>query len=894
MEKMKLFVISHTHWDREWYQDFQNYRYRLVRLVDDLLDMLERNPAYKVFHLDGQTIVLRDYLDIRPENAERLKKQIQDGRIVIGPWYVMPDEFLSSGETLVKNLQKGFEICADYGVEPMRNGYVTDIFGHNSQFPQILRGFGIEAATLYRGIGDYEKDTFLWQAPDGSRVVAYKLDRERSYSNFYFAVRYPYEDRPFDPQDAVERMKQLRDRMKAMAVTDMSIMMDGVDHVDADENVLELIKLFEREIPDIEFVHARLDEYLTALKARNIQLDVIEGALYNLGYEGINNQVLKNVLSSAVHLKQENDRCETLLTRIAQPLDAFTTLLSPRLAPLGKDDYTAKPRKGYFDKAWDYLLQNEPHDSICGCSKSDVHRDNAYRFRQCRLIAERMTEDAMDELAANTLAAGDDYTGQILVYNPSPRACGPVFLTHLDIPAGHQGNLRFFGPDGAPIRVQLIRNTNYQQCIHSLRHLIRFRIMERWEAAVELPVPPLGYAVIGYRSLTTRWSENGSYSCVELHHPQRLTGSLRTAKDVFDNGVVELKVQADGRLQVTEKATGRVFRDLLTFEDCADVGDGWNYRKPLTDSRIFDTGAACRYSVESDGPLATVLRIDKTLEIPESFDSAGNRRSEATVPMTVSTTVFLLKGERVISFRTTLKNQAVHHRLRVLFPTGMKTDTFVTKLPFDMASWNIRADDYAAHVEEETFVHPSQGVTYIGEGAGGAALFTRGLYEVEVTDDQEHSLTATLFRSPVNETGMVHPEDGLMQRELTFDYAFCPACGGAEDALLEGEKWRAGCACRYFEQGRGQLPRAAALLSLSGESVVVSNLVLAAGGAYDVRLYDISGRESRVELGCAQPILSAELVDLKGGVLSPLEVRDGKVLLPVSPHKILTVRFHCS
>ena len=146
-----LYVVSHTHWDREWYESFQNYRYRLVRMVDDLLDLLENDPEFKVFHFDGQTIVLRDYLEIRPENEARLRKQIFDGRIVIGPWYVMPDEFLISGEALIKNLQFGHEICADYGVQPMKNGYVIDIFGHNSQFPQILRGLGIGAATLLPG-----------------------------------------------------------------------------------------------------------------------------------------------------------------------------------------------------------------------------------------------------------------------------------------------------------------------------------------------------------------------------------------------------------------------------------------------------------------------------------------------------------------------------------------------------------------------------------------------------------------------------------------------------------------------------------------------------------------------------------------------------------------------
>jgi alpha-mannosidase/mannosylglycerate hydrolase len=164
-------------------------------MMDELIEHMEQDPDYRFFHMDGQTIMLEDYLEIRPEQEERLKKLIRAGRIVIGPWYVMPDEFLLTGESLVRNLQKGFEICKAYGVEPMKSGYVTDIFGHNSQFPQILKGFDIDSAVLYRGIGDYLKDSFQWEGADGSHVLCVKLDRDRSYSNFYFAIRWPFEGR---------------------------------------------------------------------------------------------------------------------------------------------------------------------------------------------------------------------------------------------------------------------------------------------------------------------------------------------------------------------------------------------------------------------------------------------------------------------------------------------------------------------------------------------------------------------------------------------------------------------------------------------------------------------------------------------------------------------------
>lgn len=114
----KLHVISHTHWDREWYQTFQGYRKRLVAIIDELIEQMEKDEKFRFFHLDGQTIVLEDYLRIKPENEVRLRKLIEDGRLIIGPWYVMPDGFLVSGESLVRNLLRGMKFVMNIMLSP--------------------------------------------------------------------------------------------------------------------------------------------------------------------------------------------------------------------------------------------------------------------------------------------------------------------------------------------------------------------------------------------------------------------------------------------------------------------------------------------------------------------------------------------------------------------------------------------------------------------------------------------------------------------------------------------------------------------------------------------------------------------------------------------------------
>jgi Alpha-mannosidase len=882
-----LYVVSHTHWDREWYESFQNYRYRLVRMIDDLLNLLENDPEFKVFHFDGQTIVLRDYLEIRPENEARLRKQIKDGRIVIGPWYVMPDEFLIAGESLIKNLQLGHEICTEYGARPMKNGYVTDIFGHNSQFPQILRGFGISAATLYRGIGDFRPDAFTWRAADGSEVTAAKLDRERSYSNFYFAVRWPFEDGGATDEKLVTHMKHLLEHSIPLATSDCILMMDGCDHLDAERGLPSLIKLFERELPGVKFKHCCIDEYFAALANKQVKLDTITGPLYNLAYTGVNNQVLKNVLSSMVILKQQNDECERLLTNYAEPLDAFTYMLGEK-TPLGINDYFASPRDGYFKRAWDFLLQNQPHDSICGCSASETHEDNLNRFKQSRELGNLMLRDAMFELARELEPSPLAKNGSVLVYNPTQTALSGCFTAKLITPAGAGDNVKFYDENGAELRFQTISTRGYIQPVHRLRKLIQAHSHEERTVIIEGTVPGAGYKALSYEVVPGNGFDEYSYGIKDVNHPKRLMGSMFTSRGNLDNGIYNIKIDDAGRLDITVKASGRTFSGLHAFEDCGDAGDGWNYRHPRFDAKVNDT-AAKRVAVISDGPLGAVLRVTKSLEVPARNSERGKTAPE-TETLEIVTDITITKDNPVISFRTSFENTAREHRLRVLFPTGLSADAFYTKTPFDMCRWPISAGDYSEHTEEETFVHPSQGVTFITDALNSTSVYAKGLYEVEVTDDASHTIALTLMRSPANETWNETRLTALL-RPLEFEYALsfydsCPA-----QAFVHGEAWRNPPISVYCAESStsGKLPRAGSFVKLSSDTVLLSAVKHTKDGI-ELRLLETAGIKQSVEITLNQPVKSAVYVDLLGNKITDASVTDGKVKAELSSKQFITLR----
>ena len=892
METFKLYIISHTHWDREWYEPFQQYRYRLVRAMDNLIRGLEEDETYPVFHLDGQTIVLEDYLEVRPEMRERLTRLIRDGRILVGPWYVMPDEFLVSGESLIKNLQMGHKICREFGTEPMKNGYVTDIFGHNSQLPQILNGFHIHAATLYRGIGDFPKDAFRWQSPDGSEVVAAKLEAERSYSNFYFAVRWPYEETGLDEADAVARMKALISRAREMSVGNAALMMDGVDHCGMEPEIPKMLELFRREIPEVEFIHTRIEDYFTQLDKASLSL--IQGTLYHIGQRGMNNGLLKNVLSSMVHLKQANDRCETYLTTVSEPLNAFCEVNRGKLRDFRRDDYSLAPRDTYLDTAWKYLISNHPHDSICGCSMSLVHRDNEFRYRQAQQIGELSARDCLGVLSRN-IRCEQNHPETVLLYNPSQVPVDGVQVFSMLLNWQETPNRRFFDAFGNPLEVQILEER--EECAHHERllQLIRLEKAARLTAAAKLSIPAFGYTVIYCDQLDSCWNPDKKMYCFDPYYPpHRLQGGQMTGYNRLDNGRLIVELNQRGLLDVTRKADGRVYRDLHLLEDRSDVGDGWNWRPAAQDGIIYGGGALEQFSVLADGPLCTVWKLTYALRLPETASASLKARSEREHIQRLTTVVTVPRDSTLLCFRTELENETENHRLRVLFPTGLAEETgFYTKTPFDFVRWDIAAEDDTDSQEPDTRVHPSQGITRIGTDGEAVALYAKGLYEVEVTNNSQRALALTLFRAAQTETGTCQPEDIKMQRQMAFEYALSFARQTPTETLREADQYRAGIQDFSFAPN----PQASGLagqdsfLKLSPCQKVLSH-ISRRGDWTTLRLYDISGIQEEVTVTVPEAkLVRVEYVDLLGNTQAQAAFTDHQATILCPAHQIVTVRF---
>ncbi|MGL4345139.1 MAG: alpha-mannosidase, partial [Cellulosilyticaceae bacterium] len=384
----KAHVISHTHWDREWYLPYEMHHMLLVEFMDTLLETMENDSEYKSFHLDGQTIILEDYLQVRPEKKEQLIKLIQEERIIVGPWYILQDEFLTSSEANIRNLQIGHKDAAKYG-KVSKIGYFPDSFGNMGQAPQILREAGIDTAIFGRGVkptgfnntvGEGDKfespySEMYWESKDGSKVLGILFANWYSNGN----------EVPVDQEVVKPYWDSRLANAGNYASTDHLLFMNGCDHQPVQTDLSQALDKARELYPDVEFIHSNFADYIQAVKD-NVpdNLKVIQGELRSQQTNGW--YTLANTASSRIYIKQMNARCQMLFEKVAEPL-----------ATMAYDLGKAYPHH-LFEYGWKVLMQNHPHDSICGCSVDSVHREMVTRFEKAEAVAQHIINESMNYL----------------------------------------------------------------------------------------------------------------------------------------------------------------------------------------------------------------------------------------------------------------------------------------------------------------------------------------------------------------------------------------------------------------------------------------------------------------------------------------------------------------
>ncbi|HUY86621.1 MAG TPA: hypothetical protein VMU77_05865, partial [Acidimicrobiales bacterium] len=409
----QVWIVPHTHWDREWYRPFQDFRVRLVELVDGLMELLEADPSYSKFMLDGQMAVIDDYLEIRPDALEQIEQMAKSGRISLGPWYILMDEFLVSGETIVRDLQLGIMRAEAFG-GPMEVGYLPDMFGHIAQMPQILTLAGLDHAIVWRGVpAAIDRTRFTWRSPDGSSVVADYLIN--GYGNAAAL--------PSDPKAAVEMLRSLDRESESFSFgnSDGILLMNGTDHqaprtwlAGVVEQMNSMQDSYSLEICGLQDAVTARDNSLP----ESSELIQWEGELRSSARANL----LMGVGSNRIDVKQAAARAERSLERRAEPLAALFA---------GADRWPDT----FFNLAWKQMILNSAHDSICACSVDEVVDAVLARFAEARQIGDTVGDRVLDKFALSLSSPGAtvvnlahrDRSGTIKVIIPGE-----------DVPAGCQ------------------------------------------------------------------------------------------------------------------------------------------------------------------------------------------------------------------------------------------------------------------------------------------------------------------------------------------------------------------------------------------------------------------------------------------------------------------------
>lgn len=886
-EVLDAVVVSQTHWDREWYMTFQQYRRRLVHVMDRLLDLLETKPAFRSFTFDGQACVLADYLEIRPENAERIRRLAQAGRLLFGPWFTLPDEWLVSGEAMIRNLLMGHRVAAEWG--PVNTvGYCPDAFGHVSQLPQILAGFGLSAVIFMRGMGD-ELDrlgqTFWWESGDTATRLLAVNQVGRGYGN-YSAIGYELGHidmsiAPMSLERALEDTLKAVEEMRPFLRTRTLLLNNGVDHMEAQANLPEIIAHVNASDRGVRLRHGTYQDFVDAVLAEQPRLETHRGEFHH----GRVHVILTGTLSTRIPLKQANARCQALLEGHAEPLAALAQLLAP-----GED------LRAFLREAWRLVLLNHPHDDICGCSIDQVHREMVPRFEQAEQIGAMIRREALLRAARLSAAPRPGALGHVAVFNPSswPRT-GPAEVT-VQLPVALVSEteaLRLVAPDGAVVPAEF----SWQRRWHTW-NFVQFEPVhpntECHEWRVRLAsrtLPPLGLEILA----------------IERGATGGLSGVAATDQ-TLENEHVVVRVNPNGTLDIECRETGTVFEGLLLFEDVADDGDEYDFSPAEEPGRV--TTAACQATsrVREHGPRSATLTVTIPWALPARIEPSRRRRVAETVDATLTLDLTLRAASPVLEVEMAWENRARDHRLRAVFPTRIRTDHSSAETHFDVLDRPLEPPTpRVPWCQNPVNDHPLDRFVSISDGRVGLALLTEGLHEFEAVRTAEGTrLEITVLRCvgwlgqaglksrPAGPAGPVIPTpDAQCLGPCTARLAIVPHRGDwfAAQIHRRGAEFNVPLFATQVGGLAGEAPATRSFLEVAPDDLVVTALKQSEHrAAFVARVLNLGPAPVTGRLTAGFGVAEAWLVNLAEHRQEPLPVIDGRAVeVRVRPRQLVTV-----
>ncbi|MGH4120208.1 glycoside hydrolase family 38 C-terminal domain-containing protein [Clostridium sp.] len=673
----RLNIINHTHWDREWYESFETFRGKLIKGIELIVKGLD-NGQFKSFMLDGQTVILEDLAEVLEDGEyKKLINYIKSGRIDVGPWYVLPDEFLVSGESIIRNLKIGTDISAQYGKKDFV-GYLPDTFGHIGQLPQIFKGLNIDCALLFRGVHSKSSEV-IFEGSDHTEIKAIILPLWEGYYNHFLTY-----------DDYTKRLEIYLDKIQKFTDSEELLLLNGADHLIPHENLNDRLTKLESDL-DIVIEQTNLKEYISRLDNSSF-VEII----YGEQRDERKAYILPNVASSRSYLKKQNGQLEDKLTHIAEPLELIKSIV------------TNKYKYKFLHHTWKSLLKNHPHDSICGCSIDSVHSEMETRNVKINDMLESIKHYAAKEIIKSKPIDNN----KIYIFNPLPYKYEGVVEAILNLPTNIE-NFKITDIRNKYITMEILSSENKQIFLADVDLEPNWYEVHQFKVALKSNFKGMGFTE--YNIVNDIKKEEEIYR-----------------KSFLENSYVKVSINSKGYVDILNKQNNKLYENTNMFVSSLDAGDEYTYSPPINDCVSTANFVGVNNIIIND--VTQELVVIYNLEQPESLDEHRNGQSLKKVITEIKSTIRILGNSKTVEFTTEINNKAKDQRLRIVFPLCKGVKKFYTDVSFDnVERVPLENITYDAEKQSEVRVntHPTDSYAYIKNEFG---IIHTGLQEVEVSN----------------------------------------------------------------------------------------------------------------------------------------------------------------
>ena len=779
--KRKIHVIPHSHWDREWYFTTSRSKVYLMKDLGDVLNTLENDPEFKYFMVDAQGSLLDDYIKWRPQDKERISKLVNEGRLVIGPWYTQTDQLVISGESIVRNMYYGMKRCESFG-KYMNVGYVPDSFGQSGNMPQIYRQFGIEDTLFWRGVSDdmVKHTDYNWRGDDGSVVFTTQIP-----FGYYIGGNIP--EAPEENDEFWK--KECFEKAGGRSATRHIYFPNGFDQAPVRTNLPQLVQERNEKDPENEYVISCIEDYIKDVKSENPELEEVQGELVIAKHMRIH----KSIFSSRSDLKVMNTQIQNYVTNVMEPLLTISYNLG--------NEY---PHEAVAE-IWKLLFENAAHDSIGSCISDTANEDVYVRYKQARDIAVNLVELHSRLIAANVK---NDADMTFTVINTLPQKRKDTVIVKTYVPGG---KFAIIDENGNDVDYTIIKSrdlTDYvlSQTIMldpSRKFYVPDQVLEVTMAIKANDVPALGYV---------------QYSIDTKKDSHKETAD----KKVLENEYYAIEVEENGSLTIVDKANNVTYKNQGILVENGDDGDSFNYSPPRKDMEVFSNESKCTVKI-SGSDIYDQAEIHFDMVVPADLDERAE--GKVSVIMPVDMTVALRKDSKVIDFNVKVDNKGLSHRLCVLFDSQIvsafnyadqqfglikRPNYYEKEMKLYMESMNNKtekkagiqelanwANDQSTWQEPPISIEPTQSYVSLTDGKTGIAVIPQGVREYEVLDDSKIRLT--LFRTygfmgkenliyrPGRASGerIIETPAAQLLKEMEFNFGFTSYAGDINDSDID-------------------------------------------------------------------------------------------------------------